>query len=142
MYSIIIYITPGNEVEPGMTTATVLIVEDDYEQARLFARVLELRGYTVETVVDAAQAQARLTAEPFVLLLADRELARGMSGDALIVWAKSQVPAIKTILFSNHLQVEELASACGADAAYRKIDGIVRLRQLVADLAPTGVGHG
>ena len=47
----------------------VLLVEDDYEQAILFAQVLEISGYSVEIVASAEEAQVRLQAEPLTLLL-------------------------------------------------------------------------
>ena len=65
---------------------TILRVEDDPEQANLFSQVLQMSGYAVETVAAAAEAQARLTAEPLALLLVDWDLAGGMQGDALIIW--------------------------------------------------------
>lgn len=121
--------------------ANVLMVEDDSEQAILFAQMLEMFGYAVETVASAEAARVRLAAEPFALLLTDWDLGGGMKGDALILWAKAQFPGIKTVLFSNHSQVNDIAAACGADAAFRKIEGIVKLRQLVTDLVPLGTGH-
>ena len=130
----------GNEVGQGMTTAKVLLVEDDREQASLFAQVMEMFGYSVATVADAETAQARLTAESFALLLADWDLGGGMSGDALIIWAKAQYPGMKTILFSNHPEVDEIAAACGADAAFRKVEGMIPLRQLVSRLLPCDAG--
>jgi DNA-binding NtrC family response regulator len=116
----------------------ILLVEDDPEQAILFAKMLEMFGYPMETVASAEEAQTRLTAEPFALLLADWDLGGGMNGDALIAWAKMQYPGMKTILFSNHPQVDEIAATYGADAAFRKIEGIVKLRQLMTDLVPLG----
>lgn len=114
----------------------VLLVEDDQEQALLFTRVLEMSGYTVVLVPDAVEAQVRLAAEPFTLLLADWNMAGKMQGDALIHWAKAHYPDIKSILYSNHPQVDEIAKSCGANNAFRKIEGIVKLRQLVMGLAP------
>lgn len=114
----------------------VLLIEDDREQAILFTRVLEMSGYTVVLVAGAAEAQARLAAEPFSLLLADWNMAGKMQGDALIHWAKSHYPDIKSILYSNHPQVDEIAKSCGANSAFRKIEGIVKLRQLVLGLVP------
>ncbi len=80
-------------------------------------------------------AQARLAAEPFALLVADWDLGGGgMNGDALIRWAKARYPDMKTMLFSNHPEVEEIAVACGADAAFRKMAGIAEFRQVVMAL--------
>lgn len=114
----------------------ILLVEDDHEQAMLFTQVLQLVGYAVETTSSAEEAQVRLASAPFALLLADWDLADGMQGDALIRWAKARDPGIKTVLFSNHPQVHEIAAACGADASYQKTDGIARLRELIARLVP------
>jgi len=121
-----------------VTTAKILLVEDDPEQVRLFSQVLELSGYQVASVHSAEEARARLTAEPFALLLADWDLGGGMQGDELIRGTKAEHVGIKAMLFSNHPQVNEVAAACGADAAFRKIEGIVKLRQLVKELAPLG----
>ncbi len=114
----------------------VLLVEDEHEQAVLFAQVLEILGYTVDIVGNAEEAQSRLTVQSYALLLADWDLRGAMLGDALIDWALARDAGIKTVLFSNHPQVAEVAAQCGAHAAFRKIDGIGRLRQLVTELAP------
>ena len=119
----------------------ILLVEDDAEQATLFAQVLQMTGYRVETVADAEEAQARLTAEPFAMLLADWDLPGEMKGDGLILWAKAHASGIKTILFSNHPQVDEIAAACGADASFRKTEGIIRMRQMVNSMVPLGQDH-
>lgn len=121
--------------------AKILLVEDDWDQAVLFARVLETSGHTVVAAATAEEAQARLAAESFDLLLADWDLGGGMNGDALICWAKTRYPGMKTILFSNHLEVNEIAAACGADAALRKVDGIGPLRRLVSCLTSSDTGN-
>jgi len=121
--------------------AKILLVEDDWDQAVLFARVLETSGHTVVAAATAEEAQARLAAESFDLLLADWDLGGGMNGDALICWAKTRYPGMKTILFSNHLEVNEIAAACGADAALRNVDGIGTLRRLVACLTSSDTGN-
>ena len=95
-----------------------------------------MSGYSVEIVANAEEGQARLAAEPFALLLADWDLGGGMNGDALILWARAHCPGVHTVLFSNHPQVDEIAAACGADVAFRKIEGIAKLRQLVKRMVP------
>jgi len=119
----------------------LLLVEDDAEQAVLFTNVLRAAGYEVVATATAEEAQERLTAEPFPLLLADWDLGGGMNGDALICWAKARDPQLKTILFSNHFEVAAVAGACGADASFRKVEGIAPLRRLVARLAPLEGDH-
>ena len=137
-HSIMTNINDGNEVEliPKDDKVKVLLVDDDNEQGMLFGQVLEMSGYSVEIVANAEAAQARLAAEPFALLLADWDLGGGgMNGDALILWAKTHDPDMKTILFSNHPEVDEIAVACDADAAFRKVEGMIPLRQLVSSPA-------
>ncbi len=114
----------------------VLLVEDDADQALLFSRVLERIGYAVTQTTTAARAQAYLRTEPYALLLADWDLGGGMAGDTLIVWAKKEQPGLKTVLFSNHPELDAVAAASGADAAFRKISGVDLLRQLIIRLAP------
>ncbi len=48
-----------------MMTAKILLIEDDYEQALLFARALEVCECTVEIAASAEEAQAKLAAEPY-----------------------------------------------------------------------------
>lgn len=122
------------------TTPDILMVEDDAEQALLFCQVLHSSGYQVAIAATAEEAQASLAASPFELLLSDWFLP-GMMGDTLISLVKTQYPAVKTILFSNHTDVDRAAEAVGADAWFRKIDGIIKLRQLVMDMVPPETDH-
>lgn len=116
-----------------MASSRILLVEDDPEQANLYAGVLATAGYEVVTTSDAEEALARLAENPVDLALVDWDLP-GMSGDALILKLKAQYPGIKAILFSNHYEVNRLAASSGADAWMRKTEGIQRLRQMIADL--------
>lgn len=115
------------------SSPNILLVEDDRDQAMLFTQVLRLGGLQVDTAITAEDAVCRLNDLCFSLLLADWDLP-GMKGDALITYAKSHCPAMKTMLYSNHASVDEIADACHADAWFRKSDDIFRLRQLVRDL--------
>ena len=53
-------------------------------------------------------------------------------GDSFICSVKAQYPTVKTVLYSNHANVEQVAHSCGADAWALKSDGIIRLREVVA----------
>lgn len=114
-------------------SARILLVEDDPEQAALFAQVLSMSGHDVTVAASAEEAQAQLAAAPFALLLADWDLP-GMPGDELIRRMKPAHPALKTVLYSNHTHVEEAATAAHADAWFFKIQGIVELRRVVKRL--------
>lgn len=124
-----------------MTTAPrILLVEDDPEQALLFGQVLKSSGYQVVTVATAEEAQASLAASPFELLLADWSLP-GMKGDTLISLAKTQYPGMHTILYSNHTDVDIAAEVVGADAWFRKIEGVAKLRKTIRTLLPPNTSH-
>jgi len=109
----------------------ILLVEDDPEQAELFALILS--DYEVIIAPDAESALVRLVETPFALLLVDWDLP-GMKGDALITTVKAHYPDTRTILFSNHSHVDMVAATCGADSWYHKMDSTAHLRRLVADL--------
>jgi len=111
----------------------ILLVEDDAEQAVLFSGVLTMAGYEVVTAYDAEEALPRLAESAFDLALIDWDLP-GMSGDALILRIRAEYPGVKTLLFSNHGDVDRAAQAGGADAWLRKTEGIVRLREIIAGL--------
>ena len=111
----------------------ILLVEDDAEQAILYANVLRTAGYDVVSTESAERAIEQLATEAFHLALVDWDLP-GMTGDALICLLRTDYPAVKTLLFSNHTDVNQIAETCGADAWLRKSEGILRLRTMVADL--------
>ena len=111
----------------------ILLVEDDSEQASLFADVLTMVGYDVVATDDAETALPCLPAGAFDLALVDWDLPV-MKGDAFITLVKERFPGIKTILFSNHTNVDEGGRASHADAWMVKSDGIKRLREMVAGL--------
>lgn len=115
------------------STARILMVEDDPEQAVLFRQVLKLAGYDVVTVPDAETAADQAAASGFDLLLVDWDLP-GMKGDEFIAEVKRRHPGMKTVLYSNHTHVDEAARASGADAWLCKGEGIVHLRAVIAGL--------
>jgi len=119
--------------DDSMASSCILLVEDDPDQANLYAGMLATAGYEIVAVHDAEEALVRLADGPFDLALIDWDLPR-MSGDALITLIKAQYPGVKTILFSNHSEVNRKAASSGADAWMRKMEGIFRLRELIADL--------
>ncbi|MHB0937760.1 MAG: response regulator [Armatimonadota bacterium] len=116
-----------------MAAQRILLVEDDPEQANLFARVLTMKGYDVVATLDSEAALARLREDAFDLVLLDWDLP-GIKGDAFIYLLKVEHPEVKTMLFSNHSDIGEAARASGADAWMVKSDGIVRLREIIAEL--------
>jgi DNA-binding NtrC family response regulator len=122
------------------SVSRILLVEDDPDQAQLFALILKMDGYEVLKTTDAESALARLTEDRVALLLADWDLP-GMKGDRLITTVKAQDPTIKAILFSNHAHVAESAATCSADEWFRKMDDPARLRRMIAHLLREAVGQ-
>ena len=118
------------------TTATILLVEDDPEQALLFGQALRRAGYTVVNAATAEEALAKLASDAVTLLLVDWDLP-GMNGDELITRVKGRFPILRTVLFSNHAHVDQAARASGADAWVRKIEGVNHLLGIIrAQLPP------
>ncbi len=111
----------------------ILLVEDDPDQAKLFETVLTMTGYEVVTAPSVQAAIAVTRERAFDLALVDWDLP-GIAGDAYILLVKVEFPQVKTLLFSNHPDVEEAARACGADAWMLKTEGIQRLRNIVVEL--------
>ncbi|HEY3416066.1 MAG TPA: response regulator [Armatimonadota bacterium] len=108
----------------------ILLIEDDIEQAYLFVDELKMHNFTVTAVTTAEEALATLATTSFALALVDLQLP-DLSGDALITRMKAHDPGMKTILFSNNTRVQHTAAACGADAAFRKLDSIFELGAIV-----------
>jgi len=118
----------------------ILMVEDDPEQAMLFGHVLKTSGYQVDRVATAEEAETSLDATPYDLLLADWALPK-MQGDELIRLVKVQHPGLKTLLFSNHADVDKAAAEVGADAWLRKIEGVHQLRETIRELLSSDAHH-
>lgn len=116
----------------------VLLVEDDADQRQLFVLALETAGYAVTSVEDAAEAMAGLRDDRYDVVLTDWYLPDTL-GDDLIRQIKQAVPAMPVMLMSSNDHVNEAAAACGADAWFRKTDGVLRLWESLRELLPARV---
>lgn len=114
-------------------TLQFLMVEDDADLAVLYTIILSRNGYQVTTASDAETALKQLAIAPVDVMLTDWNLPV-MKGDELITIAKAEYPNIKTILFSNHVHIDQAGIACGADAWFRKMDGRNALLELISDI--------
>jgi two-component system chemotaxis response regulator CheY len=110
----------------------VLLVEDEADVRRFFARALAHVGPGVEvvTAVDGREALDRLRAEDFDLVLSDQRMPR-MTGLELLVALRrwSQVPFV---LITADRSVAEPAYAAGANEVLSKPIGLEGLRAAVA----------
>ena len=83
-----------------MVDKRILVVEDDPLMQETLARILRDQRYAVELAIGVADAERRLAAERYDLVIADWKLPDG-DGSLVADWAK-QLGA-KTALMSGHL---------------------------------------
>lgn len=72
-----------------MDEIRILVVEDDADINRLLATILVKNGYTVTQAFSGSEAQLRLEAEDYSLVLLDLMLP-GMPGEALLAWLRER----------------------------------------------------
>ncbi|KVF31878.1 MULTISPECIES: response regulator transcription factor [Burkholderia cepacia complex] len=95
----------------------VLIVEDDPVHAKAAARVVAPLGHEVIEAGDGQEAQRRLRAEPFDLVILDW-LLPGMSGFEVLYWIRRTLGAAPAVLFVTSKTLEDdivLAMDAGAN---------------------------
>lgn len=78
----------------------ILLVEDEPDNRRVLAELLDLLGHQVTAVGDAEQAMQIFSASLFDVLLTDLHLP-GMSGDALAARLEATAPALRVIISSG-----------------------------------------
>ncbi len=80
--------------------ARLLVVDDEQLLRELYARVLSLEGYEVETVDDGAAGLERLAEEDFDLVLTDRQMPR-LDGASMTLTLRSAGSRIPVIMISG-----------------------------------------
>lgn len=101
---------PPDTPPASITSARILIVEDEQLTRRMLQLMLERVGYPVTTVACAEEALAVLTNTSFELLLTDMQLGR-MNGLALIARARELDPQLAAILLSGYATLETAITA-------------------------------
>lgn len=96
--------------------AHILVVDDEASVRRLLCRLLERNGYSCTEAADANEANARLDAGSFDLLLTDLDMP-GQSGLDLIRSAPSRHPDLATVMITG-LDDTELANSALELGAY------------------------
>jgi len=84
----------------GIGGPKILIVDDDAEVARAFARILIRRGYNATIVSDGRSALARVEEEGFDVVISDVSMP-GMSGVELVEEVYRRDPDLPVILISG-----------------------------------------
>lgn len=95
---------------------SVLLVEDDLEQAELVERGLERSGFRVASVRDAREALHRMALEEFVAIVSDLSLP-GMNGDELLRHIRQMEPRMPFLMLTGSQDVQTAVQSMhdGAD---------------------------
>ncbi|HEX2167715.1 MAG TPA: ATP-binding protein [Longimicrobiales bacterium] len=93
--------------QPGVTPGTVLVVEDEDSVRRLTTRILELRGWTVISAADGAEAlQIMIARSGEVDLIVTDLMMRGMGGRELVAELRNRGIHLPTLFVSGYAESE------------------------------------
>ncbi len=125
-----------------MTVPRILVVEDSVMLRRLACEMLRLDGFDTAEAGDGNEALARLSAEPFDMVLSDRVMAP-MDGLDLLsgMRADTRLAAIPFVMMSGEQTPEAVSRALGVgvDGYLAKPFGRAQLsRQVTAALSRKG----
>jgi DNA-binding NtrC family response regulator len=114
--------------------ASILIVEDDPEQVRLYAKIL--RGHRLTILARASEALHHLDTASADLVILDHVLAGGESGLEFLPAFKELAAHVPVIVISGTLDVrEQLAALQGPLAAHYVLEKPVQLEQFESVVA-------
>ena len=121
----------------GAATADILIVEDEEAHAEALAEGLSRPGHRCTVVHDGTSGIARLSAQPFDIVITDLMLGDGPDGLAVLDAALAKAPGAKVILITAHSSVETCRQALqkGAFDYIEKPVDLDELRIVVARAA-------
>jgi DNA-binding NtrC family response regulator len=118
---------PGNE----HPQASILVVEDDPQQLRIYARVL--REYQLTTVASGTAALAHLAKATPDLILLDHILADGEKGADFLPGLKAAAAHVPVIIVSGTLDIKGVLKALqGPNHAHYVIEKPVGVEELCA----------
>lgn len=94
-----------------MNNSWVMIVEDDVDQANIFAKAMQLAGFETEIILDGAKAKDRLTATTPEIVMLDLHLPN-ITGESLLHQIRSDerlnetriILASADLLLAAHLE--------------------------------------
>ncbi len=95
-----------------MSCPTILIVDDDPDQAELLAEVLSAAGRRVLAYADPMRALAALAEEDIDLLIADLSMP-WVDGERLISSARARRPDMRIFLISGYARGADIAAKGG-----------------------------
>jgi DNA-binding NtrC family response regulator len=124
-------------------TATILVVEDDPNQFRLYARVL--KGYRLTCVVNASAALKALEERLPDVIILDHVLTGGERGTDFLPRLKEKAAHVPIIIVSGTLDIHgQLQALQGARSAHYVLEKPIRATDLTATVekALTECGFG
>lgn len=93
-----------------MSTASIMVVEDDSELREALNDTLSLAGYKVATASDGQEALNQLEQQSFDLIVSDIQMPR-MDGQALLKKVKSQHPDLPVMLMTAYGSIQQAVDA-------------------------------
>jgi len=108
---------------------TIVVVDDDQDQAELLAHALSARGFRVRAFSDPIRALAAVNAGGTDLLVADLSMP-WLDGGDVVASARVRRPGLKVILVSAYVRGAEIARRFGVPFFTKPID-LPALRQAV-----------
>lgn len=117
---------------------SVLVVDDDSSQRRLFQRALERDGWDVVAVESGAAAVEAFARGSYELLFSDINLG-DMNGIDLARGIRQQCPEIRVVLVSGLPQNLERAKSAGFKSCLLKPFALDELGRLVRETQPSAL---
>lgn len=130
-------------VEPEHGLANILVVEDDPQQARVYAKAL--KDYTLAFVATGTEAVEALRKSPADVVILDHVLANGEKGLDFLARFKEVAAHVPVIMVSGTLDIRSQFQALqGPNSAHYVIEKPVSLKQLrsTIEVAVTECGLG
>jgi DNA-binding NtrC family response regulator len=120
-----------NKTVSGLAAATILVVEDDPNQFRLYGKVL--KGYRLTCVVNGSAALKALEERLPDLIILDHILASGEHGTEFLPLLKEKATHVPVIIVSGTLDIRgQLQALQGPCSAHYVLEKPVRAADLTA----------
>lgn len=136
-------VNPAAEQEQEHGLASILVVEDDPQQARVYAKAL--KDYTLSFVATGSEAVEALRKQPADVVILDHVLANGEKGLDFLARFKDVAAHVPVIMISGTLDIRSQFQALqGPNSAHYVIEKPVSLKQLrsTIEIAVTECGLG